>query len=417
MARPSKSEFEKWDPAVLGRQADTVRSILETVQKESGEADSQGKALGEHIRGQFGTALSEQMGVNTKSLQTLPESLNGLASAYTNAAQTLAAPMSALRQTEQLAIQNGFAISEDWQLQDSQRPGMRRSGIQEQLQHQLDGAVTALDQADEQAMGDIEKSTQALSNLPMPQLGLGQGSEPEPPKHDEPKPGEPKPEDKPHDQDQPKPGDTPQSDGPAIGPHGEHPDMLPDGTRGRHFAKVQALPNPGPGIDPSQSPDDQWRAALAQYKPGDPLPSPQSVKDPKLRMVAAMASQQGVAYSWGGGHDPKGPGPTNGSNEGVNGMDCSGAVRYAVSQAYGFDPGGLATNVGTPNMLSSPHYEQVSGPPQTGDIVVCEGGNHTAVCIGGGPPPMFIDASDRGQPLAPTKGWWGGDQQVLRPKT
>lgn len=409
MARLSKSDFEKYDPTTLTGRADALQKIVDGVGYGADDSSAAQKNARNNFQGTAADAIDAQATTDVSSLHQFHDSVEGARKAYADGAAKLAPSVNGVRDVLRDAQQQGFEVLDNWQLKDTKRSGSWRAQAQSDLQHRLDSAVTTLDQADEEVASDVSKADLALGNVPKPAVSFSAPAPEQPPAQ----PDQPKPEDHPQEQDQP--GAPQQHDGLATGPNGEHPDTLPDGTQGRHFAPVQAFPNPGPGIDPSKSPDDQWRAALAQYKPGDPLPSPQSVKDSQLRMVAAMASQQGTAYAWAGGHAPKGPGPTKGT-DGVTGMDCSGAVRYAVSQAYGFDPGGLATNVGTPTMLTSPHYEHVSGLPQTGDIVVCEGGQHTAVCIGGNPP-MFIDASTSGQPLAPTKGWWGsGDQQVLRPK-
>jgi hypothetical protein len=67
----------------------------------------------------------------------------------------------------------------------------------------------------------------------------------------------------------------------------------------------------------------------------------------RVDLVARWIEAQRIHYCWGGGHAAK-PGPSAGSGEfcgaGVEGLDCSGAVRWLLVLSGFPDPGGLASN-------------------------------------------------------------------------
>jgi hypothetical protein len=67
----------------------------------------------------------------------------------------------------------------------------------------------------------------------------------------------------------------------------------------------------------------------------------------RLQAVARWIEAKRIHYCWGGGHGEK-PGPSPGSGEfcgpGVQGLDCSGAVRWLLVLSGYPDPGGLVSN-------------------------------------------------------------------------
>ncbi|WP_244431665.1 C40 family peptidase [Segniliparus rugosus] len=342
-----------------------------------------------------------------------------------------------MREVLGLAQQNGFDVTDDWQLQETQRPGMRRAGIQEELQQRLSGAVTTLDQADNEVMGDVSKSHQALYDTPQPQFGLGQGAEPA-----QPKPEEPKPEDKPKTDD-PKPEETPQG---QPGDHMPGPNGKP-GDPGYVVPKAEGdaadYPSePGwksdvPGADnppgyppagPGTQRDQNWKDYLAgknadgSMRPKGQIPAaypnPESVGDKGLKVIGAAARQQGTRYVWGGG------GPNGTSQPGTRdsftdqngvfhqgfgdsrhdyehkGFDCSGLAEYSVFQATGYDPDhNSKAQLG--KITSGENPAGVVVPPsqaQPGDLVYYspKGSEHVAIYMGNG---VTVETNTSGTPV------------------
>lgn len=115
-----------------------------------------------------------------------------------------------------------------------------------------------------------------------------------------------------------------------------------------------------------------------------------------------MARQQGMAYSYGGGHGST-PGPNNGDgSSGKTGLDCSGSIRYAVCEAYGKGPGALSTYAMMNTLQNHGAYTPATGPPLPGDVILCGDGNdfhHVAMYVGNG---FVIDANSDGTALAVT---------------
>ncbi|WP_245535365.1 C40 family peptidase [Segniliparus rotundus] len=404
--------------------------MTQTAQKDSDDAEGRGKALGEHIRGTFGTALGEQMGVNTKSLRAFSESLAGLANAYTSGAQKLAPAVQGLRDVLQDAQSQGFTVSDDWKLQDTQRPNMHRAQAQEQLQPRLSSALTALDQADHETMGDIAKARQALYESPMPQLGLGQTPNPQQPPA---QPDQPQPDDKQHDQGQPgdhvpganaKPGDPGYVVPKAPGDPADYP------SEPGWKSDVPGADNPPgyPPTGPGAQRDQNWKDYLAGKNPDGSLrpkgeipaayPNPESVSDKGLKVIGAAARQQGTRYVWGGG------GPNGTSQPGTRdsytdrngvfhqgfgdsrhdyehkGFDCSGLAEYSVFQATGYDPD-HNSGAQLSKITSGANPAGVVVPPseaQPGDLVYYgpKGSEHVAIYMGNG---VTVETNTSGTPV------------------
>lgn len=176
--------------------------------------------------------------------------------------------------------------------------------------------------------------------------------------------------------------------------------------------------NGGPGIERDQA----WLNYLAYYQPGGPLPNPDAVSNPALRRIGAMALQQGMRYSYGGGHEAQ-PGPTHGNADSgpddtnIIGLDCSGALRYAEYEASGIDPGALATGgMEAQARLANGSYTMVNPSDiQPGDYILCEYQNgqsqHVEMYIGND---QYIDANQSGDPIATTSSIPQGQHTIIR---
>jgi cell wall-associated NlpC family hydrolase len=141
------------------------------------------------------------------------------------------------------------------------------------------------------------------------------------------------------------------------------------------------------------------------------LPNPDAVSDPRLKTVGAAAKQQGVSYSWGGGHDPKAPGVSVGhrndtadeswhyNDQNRTGFDCSGLARFATAEGSG-------VNVGSGNTVSQEEALQNLGATlvpnsalQPGDLIYYGppgDSTHVAVYAGNG---LMIQAEGSGIPV------------------
>lgn len=77
--------------------------------------------------------------------------------------------------------------------------------------------------------------------------------------------------------------------------------------------------------------DNETTKASQQAGSGKGSTNTQGKTDLRARVIAAIAAQKGVAYSWGGGTDK---GPSKGFAQGANtvGFDCSSLVKYAYAK-------------------------------------------------------------------------------------
>ncbi|QNP74210.1 C40 family peptidase [Streptomyces roseirectus] len=136
-----------------------------------------------------------------------------------------------------------------------------------------------------------------------------------------------------------------------------------------------------------------------------------------LAVKAACAEvAAGTMYTWGGGHGAR-PGKTYGYFDGqdeasrhddtVLGFDCSGFVRYAWSQAVGYDIVGSGATGNEVKVLTSPtaHNTVIYGPGglEPGDIVFFgdkhwygDSIEHVAISLGGD---RIAEAAQSGTPL------------------
>jgi hypothetical protein len=98
----------------------------------------------------------------------------------------------------------------------------------------------------------------------------------------------------------------------------------------------------------------------------------------RVEYVARWIESRRISYCWGGGHGPK-PGPSNGTGEGefcgpgVQGLDCSGSVRWLLVLSGYKDPGGI-----TSGSFSSVYP---SGPGQF--VTIWSNADHVFVTING----------------------------------
>lgn len=203
MTRPSKSDFEQWNLAVLGQRADAVKTVVDALQRGADESGAAQKNVANNFQGKAADSIGEQTTTNVSSLSRFHDTADGLRAAYANGTGKLTPSVNGLRGVLRDAQQQGFTVTDDWKLRDAQRPNMHRAYAQEILQQNLDGTLKNWDQARGEVASDINKANQALSDPPAPQLAPDSTPTPgQPPKKDE-----PKKDDKP--QDQGKPGGEP----------------------------------------------------------------------------------------------------------------------------------------------------------------------------------------------------------------
>ena len=171
---------------------------------------------------------------------------------------------------------------------------------------------------------------------------------------------------------------------------------------------------------PGPDRDQAWLTYLSQangatIRPVDPtilvLPDPDSVSDPGLKTLGAAAKQQGVSYTWGGGH-AKAAGVSVGfrhdtadeswtfNDENRTGFDCSGLARFATHAGSGFDLG-CGNTVFQEDVLPSHGATVVPDSAlQPGDLIYYGprgDSSHVAIYAGNG---LMVHAGQSGQPVA-----------------
>lgn len=397
----SIDEVQSARPQQLVEVADQLGAHTARLQSQ---IDQGRQSLTEMGHGWSGDASSAATSSGQRTLsqhQELTDNLAALRSTLSAGGSELTSTRNTLLQNISQLTRQGWQVADDGDLSPTRGGPLdayaRVSAVNEMKVQQLaaQGSLTLKEQlahydtADRslaERVGQAQSRIEAITHTQFPQDPPPTAPGPDPGKGDPPKL---------HDQ-------VPGMDGNPPYENGAHPDSLP-ATKTRTFAPVRPLPNDAPWVDRSQTPDQQWQAALAHYQPGDPLPDPQYVQDPQLRALGAMARQQGMAYSYGGGHGTK-PGPTTGDGSShATGLDCSGSIRYAIAEASGADPGALST-YGMLGDANGPrqHYAPVTGDPRPGDVIVCGDGadfHHVVMNIGNG---YVIDANSDGTPLAVT---------------
>lgn len=186
------------------------------------------------------------------------------------------------------------------------------------------------------------------------------------------------------------------------------------------------LQNNPPGYTGDAGPgrDAAWLAYLSQgsasapwaVTPGLVLPNPDAVSNPGLKAVGAAAKQQGVSYTWGGGHIAGKPGVSVGwrntnrdsswtyNDQNRTGFDCSGLARFAAAEGYGFDinEGNIGNTVGQEATLSGPGGRGMVVPDSVlrpGDLIYYGppgGSHHVVVYAGNG---LVVQAQQSGEPV------------------
>lgn len=220
----------------------------------------------------------------------------------------------------------------------------------------------------------------------------------------------------------PNPGDPGYRTGQTPTLAGSPADQPPMHVDAGSSASITLQDNP-PGYNGPAGParDAAWQAYLNQSdgtRPGrvDPrtlvLPNPDAVSDPGLKTVGAAAKQQGVSYTWGGGHDPKNPGVSRGfrndtpdaswtyNDQNRIGFDCSGLARFATAEGRGVDIGSGNTVMQYGAMTGSGAHNVVPDSAlKPGDLIYYGtpgDSHHVAVYAGNG---LMIQASGSGTPV------------------
>lgn len=168
--------------------------------------------------------------------------------------------------------------------------------------------------------------------------------------------------------------------------------------------------------------DAAWQAYLSQQSgatkgsvtSGTVLPNPDAVSDPGLKTVGAAAKQQGVSYTWGGGHlkdtgvSPgwvvKGDRSETYNDNLRTGFDCAGLARFATDEGRGTDinVGDSGNTVGQYAALTAPGGGGTVIPDSVlkpGDLIYYgTPGNseHVVVYAGNG---LVVQAHQSGEPV------------------
>lgn len=380
-------DVRHWDLSVISQLFESAAK-LHGSHHELGEALQNGQHRIQDWDGESGDAARAELGKARVDVDASGFEANATARAVRAAEMDISGAKVALDNVDSTAASFGWKVTDNWTIDTSSGTSVALDELT--YQTELNQAQSELEEAKSYAeQGDHKLATAVRAAVgDGPPLG-GPGSNGQVPAQTG--GGDPQ---KVHSQ-------VPGMDGNPPYENGAHPDRLPL-TPGRSFGPVQPLPNDAPWVDRSKSPDEQWQAALAHYKPGDALPDPQYVQNQQLRALGAMARQQGMAYSYGGGHGNT-PGPNKGDgSSGKTGLDCSGSIRYAVYEAFGKDPGALSTYQMMNPAANHGAYAAATGPPLPGDVILCGDGSdfhHVAMYVGNG---YVIDANSDGTALAVT---------------
>lgn len=189
--------------------------------------------------------------------------------------------------------------------------------------------------------------------------------------------------------------------------------------------QVRLQDNP-PGFTGPAGParDAAWQSYLAQHNalapgaitPKTVLPNPDAVSDQGLKTVGAAAKQQGVSYTWGGGHLPGKPGVSRGwrndsadaswtfNDQNRTGFDCSGLARFAAAEGYDFDinDNNIGNTVGQEAALTATGGQGTVVPDSVlkpGDLIYYGppgGSHHVVVYAGNG---LVVQAQGSGEPV------------------
>jgi uncharacterized protein YukE len=401
-------DMRGWDIAAIHSAFDVATDRGRTIHR-----------LGENLRevednlsdwhGAGGEAFRQELGKVRADLDEHGQESARVAAAISRAEKDIGAVKSSLRDIDDTARANGWKVTSDWKV-DIGNTGAGRSNDPQfidavrAMQQDLDRVKAQAQTADQElanalrgAVGDIKLDA---NGFPIPQ-----DTPPPPP---DTVPG-------------PHPDDPPYETGLQPTLAGDPNDQPPMRVSPGSSDRVRLTDNP-PGYDGPAGPerDKAWLDYLSQsdattrgtVNPGVlVLPNPDAVSDPRLKSVGAAAKQQGVSYSWGGGHDPKAPGVSVGHlndqqdeswtyhDNNRTGFDCSGLARFATAEGSGVNIGsgntvaqedvlqGLGINP-IPNSALQPGDLIYYGPP--GDST------HVAVYAGNG---LMIQAEGSGIPV------------------
>lgn len=233
----------------------------------------------------------------------------------------------------------------------------------------------------------------------------------------------------------PHAGDPPYATGLHPTLSGDPNDVPPMHVEKGSSDSIKLVDNP-PGYTGPAGPrrDAAWLAYLSQQNGTTSgrvsaslvLPNPDAVRDPGLKTVGAAARQQGVSYTWGGGHPDKAPLPgvttgiltddrvdKHGKEDGSwtyhddrrTGFDCSGLARFATYEGHdGLDIGagdvcdtiGQFAGLTAPGGAGSLVHDSALKP---GDLIYYgpEGASHHVVIYAGNG--LVIQARQSGVPI------------------
>jgi cell wall-associated NlpC family hydrolase len=408
MAPLTTDDVRGWDVAAIHSAFDVATDRGTTIHR-----------LGEHLRevednlsdwhGAGGEAFRQELGKVRADLDEHGQESARVAAAISRSEKDIAAVKTSLQDIDATARTNGWKVTSDWKL-DFCNTGQGRGNDPQfanavrTMQQDLNNVKLRAETADQElatalraAVGEVKLD---VNGFPIPQ---------------EPPPPTPNTVPGPNAQDPPY--ETGLDPTLAGDPHDQPPMQVSPGSS----AQVRLTDNP-PGYNGPAGPerDEAWLDFLSQsdgttrgtVNPGVLLlPNPDAVSDPRLKTVGAAAKQQGVSYTWGGGHDPKAPGVSvghlNGSEDqswtyhdnNRTGFDCSGLARFATAEGSGVDIGsgntvsqeqvlrGLGIDP-IPNSALQPGDLIYYGPP--GDST------HVAVYAGNG---LMIQAEGSGIPV------------------
>lgn len=388
MTELTTDDVRAWDLSVIHQLFQAANGLHAEHQKFGESLDNARSRTDWH--GEGGDAFREELGKPRKDLDADGHESKAVAAAVQNAESGVKYCKDRLSGIDDWAHQNGWTVTSDWRVDDTNANELGRTHDPQLVQNDLDMLKARAHATDHElgvavraAVGDAQVDAQG-HEVPQANPPRDVGS-------------------------QERPGVTDVNDPGVKWQPGFDPKAWKNSWQNPMLAD-----NP-PGYNGPAGParDAAWQNYLAHF-PKDQrgfLPNPEAVNDPGLKVVGAGATQLGTSYAWSGG-DMKGSGkgdhgydpktgkidPADGaeiySDYNRVGFDCSGLAQYAANQARpGTDIGGW-----TGPQVTTPNLKGVEGPLKPGDFVYYGSGDahHVGIYVA---PGVILNAPESGLPV------------------
>ncbi|EFV12230.1 WXG100 family type VII secretion target [Segniliparus rugosus] len=153
----TKSQFEAQNTGVLLQQAEAFTSIVGTMQKDRDNIVSAQNTVTNQFQGKAAEAELAAMKTGLAQFDKSLEAATKLQTTLASVADTMSQAKNAVNTQLQQAVQNGYTVNDNWQLQSTGRPTMSRASSQQQIQEQLTKAVSDYSEKDEESANKLKQ--------------------------------------------------------------------------------------------------------------------------------------------------------------------------------------------------------------------------------------------------------------------